>query len=85
MSCEEVAKLSSQSLDGTLSLGQRMIVKLHYYMCGCPICKSWLSQLTITQNAFRKLEDKLEAGEVQIDIHLPEEAKTRIVDRCNKG
>ena len=85
MSCEEIAKLTSQGLDGKLTLGQRMIVKLHYYMCYCPICKKWLDQLTITQEAFRKLEDKLEAGEVQTDVHLSEEARERILDRCNKA
>lgn len=75
LSCEEVTRLVSESLDRELSLRQRVSIKMHLMMCR--LCSRYKKQLAGLREAFR-----LHAlREEDMDIYrasLSSEARERI-------
>ncbi len=51
LSCEEVTRLVSESLDRELSLRQRVSTKIHLMMCR--LCSRYSKQLASLREAFR--------------------------------
>jgi len=54
LTCQEIAALLSDYLEGQLSLWQRMRFQLHLGMCAS--CRAYLHQLQATIGAARRLE-----------------------------
>ena len=69
LTCKEISKLVSESLDRKLPLRQRMVVRLHLMMCS--MCRAYEDQTLLLRKAVRTLgHDNTEK--------LPEESKQRI-------
>ena len=76
LSCKDVTKLVSESMDRTLPLGKRVGVRLHLLIC--KLCRRYERQLLLIRETARRLaaiEDPpvLSAGEL-----LSAEARERI-------
>ena len=69
LTCKEISKLVSQSLDRKLSLRQRMGVRFHLMMCS--LCRAYEKQTLLLRNAVRTY------GRENTE-RLPEESKQRI-------
>jgi hypothetical protein len=75
LSCEEVTRLVSESLDRELSLRQRVSTKIHFMMCR--LCSRYNKQLAGLREAFRLHAMR----EEDVDIYpasLSSEARERI-------
>jgi predicted anti-sigma-YlaC factor YlaD len=81
LSCEEVTRLVSESLDRELSFRQRVSTKIHLMMCR--LCSRYSKQLAGLREAFR-----LHAmGEDDIEIYpasLSSEARERIIQSLHQ-
>lgn len=62
LSCQEIATLLTDYLEGRLSLWDRMIFRLHLGMCAS--CRAYLRQLKLTIGAARQLDP----GEVPPEV-----------------
>jgi len=74
LTCKDVSKLVSDSLDRTLPLRQRIAVRLHLMMCR--MCRAYQKQTLLLRNAvktYARSLDKQDPSE-----HLPEDAAQRI-------
>ena len=75
MSCKETARLISQGLTGRLSFSQRMVLRLHLWMCSA--CSSFRRQLAALHVLLaRRLSG--EAGAGDSGPRLDPEARERI-------
>jgi predicted anti-sigma-YlaC factor YlaD len=61
MTCKEVTRLISESLDKDLSLPQRLVIQIHFRFCG--FCKRYERQLLFLRNMFRGLSKRIEDSE----------------------
>lgn len=57
LSCKALVACSSEFLDGELSLGQRMSVRMHLVMCRH--CRRFIKQMRLSQAVLRKLPQGL--------------------------
>ena len=77
MTCEETAQLISEGLDRTLSLRERLTLRLHLF--GCDLCTRYARQLKFLQRACADDERLTEAAE------LDDAARQRIRTRLQRG
>lgn len=73
ISCEEAAKLISQSLDRPLPVRQRIGLRLHLLMCR--VCPRFLRQMRVLRKTARRYPEKIETDETR---ELSEEAREKI-------
>ena len=64
-SCQEVAEQASQYLDGQLTPGQRIKMRIHLMMCHQ--CRKFMGQFDVTVDTIKKLGDNKELSESDID------------------
>jgi len=78
MTCKEVAQLASESLDRSLTLYERLTLRLHLFRCD--MCTRYVRQLKFLQRACA------EAGEEKLTeaVELSDEARERIRIRLNQ-
>lgn len=57
-SCEEAARLSSQSMDAPLTLWERALLSLH--LTACRQCSNFTRQMDFLRRAARKLPETLD-------------------------
>lgn len=81
LSCKEVSKLVSQSLDAELPFRKRVGVRIHLMMCRA--CARFLKQLRFLRQASRLFEEKFNDPELQPP--LPAETKKRIQEALLKN
>lgn len=62
LTCQEIATLLTDYLEGRLSFWERMEFRLHLGMCAS--CRAYLRQLKLTMGATRRLDP----GEVPPDV-----------------
>ena len=75
INCKENAALSSQGMERSLSLRERLLIKMHQWLC--PPCNQIHKQFDAIRNACRKTSaDGI--AEAQTDNVLPEDACKRI-------
>ncbi|MBF0289160.1 MAG: zf-HC2 domain-containing protein [SAR324 cluster bacterium] len=79
MNCEETARRISLSLDNELPWIQRLLLKMHFYMCAA--CRESARQVQDLHDAFRQMSHPFEQNE---SIHLPLSFKQHIVDELKK-
>lgn len=80
LSCKEVSRLVSDSLDRELTFRQRVGVRLHLMMCG--MCRAYEKQVLLLRNIARLYGKKMTEGETS-EGHLSEEAKARIKQKLS--
>lgn len=76
LSCKEISKLISESLDHRLSWWQRVNVWVHLGMC--KLCWGFRKDVTLIQNETRNLADKSVDDEVDSNVQLSDESRDRI-------
>ena len=77
MTCEETAQLISEGLDRTLSLRERLTLRLHLF--GCDLCTRYARQLKFLQRTCADAEHLTEAAA------LDDAARQRIRTRLQQG
>jgi hypothetical protein len=76
LSCKDVTKLLSESMDATLPIGKRIGVRLHLLICR--FCARYKRQLLLIRETARRLAAIEEAPMLQALEPLSEEARERI-------
>jgi len=76
LSCKDVTRLLSESMDHSLPLGQRVGVRLHLLIC--KYCARYERQLLLIRETVRRIAAMEDAYGSPIGEHLSEEAKERI-------
>lgn len=75
LSCKEISKLASDSLDKKLSLGNRLQLWMHLVMCG--LCSRFRRAIVRIQNETKECSHEIETGQLE-DTKLPDDARQRI-------
>ncbi|HZT57748.1 MAG TPA: hypothetical protein VFA21_03895 [Pyrinomonadaceae bacterium] len=73
--CEEMVSLMSQSMERPLGLRERVLLKLHLWVCVW--CVWYLEQLRLMRETLRARAVRVSAGE-SFEISLDAEARERI-------
>ncbi len=73
LSCKQASQLISQSLDRSLTLRERITLKLHLIIC--KYCKRFSQQVQTLRNAMRTMIDSIENNNT---IVMPSATKKRI-------
>jgi hypothetical protein len=76
LSCKDVTKLLSESMDRSLPLGKRFGVRLHLLICKW--CARYERQLLLIREAARRLVATVDAPGESFGDSLSEEARERI-------
>ncbi len=76
LSCRDVTRLLSESMDHSLPLGKRIGVRLHLLMCR--FCARYERQLLLIRETARRLVATEEIPGAQTGETLSEEARERI-------
>jgi hypothetical protein len=76
LSCKDVTRLISESMDRSLPLGKRIGVRLHLLICR--FCARYKRQLLLIRETVRRLAAMEDAYGSHIGERLSEEAKERI-------
>lgn len=83
LSCKEMSRLVSESLDRELPLGQRVSLRLHLLMCS--LCSRFRSQMLFLHRAARVFGAVGEADELPAHVRLSPEARQRIKQALARG
>ena len=75
LTCRDISKLVSESLDRKLPLRFRMEVRLHLMMCR--LCRAFRHQ-AVTLHKILSLHDSVLVNDPSADIHLSSAASERI-------
>ncbi len=75
LDCKQASRIISQSLDRTLTLRERLLLKLHLLICA--YCKHFSQQLQTLRVAVKRVASSIESDHT---IEMPHTAKTRIAD-----
>jgi hypothetical protein len=76
VSCKEVTRLISESMDRQMPFGQRMAMRMHLFMC--KFCSRYRDQLLLLRNAMRYYLEKIEPSEPLLSTSLSLEAREKI-------
>ena len=76
LSCKDVTRLISESMDHSLPLGKRIGVRVHLLICR--FCARYERQLLLLRETARQLVATEEGPRESPEDTLPEEAKERI-------
>lgn len=80
MDCREISRMVSASMDRKLPLYQRIGIRMHVLMCR--YCYRYRKQLLLLRKVIH-LNVNL-SQKISSEIHLPEAARTRIIERLNR-
>lgn len=76
LSCKEVSKLVSESLDYKLSLWKRLNLWMHLSMCG--VCAGFRKALLRIHDEAQQHAAEIEQDSAEEQIKLPDESRERI-------
>ena len=79
--CREVTRLVSESLDREMTLGERIGIKVHLWMC--KICPEVMKQMLFIRESIQLLS--IEEGPLSADVSLSPEARERITRALSQG
>ena len=75
LDCKQTSQLISQSLERSLTLGERFALRLHLFVC--KYCKQFSQHLQTLRVAMKTVVHSVETDNT---IEMPAEAKKRITD-----
>ena len=81
-SCKQATELMSLSLDGKLSLYQRVALKIHLFMC--KLCSRCWKQMLFVRDAMHKCSERAEEIDFIPDRSLSPEVCERIKNALKK-
>ncbi|MFO7906152.1 MAG: hypothetical protein ACQESR_14995 [Planctomycetota bacterium] len=81
LSCNDVSKLVSESLDRKLPLHKRIAMGIHHRMCR--FCLGFAHQIQLLHRAVREHPERLEPDANSSDAKLSQEARERIKSLLN--
>ncbi len=76
LSCKEVTRLISESMDRELPFGQRMALRMHLFMC--KFCSRYRRQMVLIREAMRHYLEEIEPSEPLPSISLSLEAREKV-------
>ncbi len=79
VSCKKVAQLASESLDRSLTLQERLSMRLH--LLHCNFCSRYVRQLKFLNRACANANE----NQARSEIGLTEDSRERIRDRLNQN
>ncbi len=71
--CKKASQLQSDGFERTLSLSERLRLRIHLLMCGA--CRNYASNIELLHRLFHTIRSRKESDE---RISLPESSRTRI-------
>ena len=74
LDCKQTSQLISQSLDRSLTLRERLSLKLHLFIC--KYCKQFSQHMQTIRVALKQMTSSIESNDV---ITMPSAAKSRIL------
>jgi hypothetical protein len=74
--CDEAMSWTSKSIDSSLTLKQRFLLRLHISMCGA--CKKYHAQMGVLHSVMNAIFKSEGTFNQLLDIKLPEETKERM-------
>ena len=74
LDCKQTSQLISQSLDRSLTLGERFALRLHLFVC--KYCKQFSQHLQTIRVALKQMTSSIESND---SIEMPSAAKSRIL------
>jgi hypothetical protein len=77
LSCEEMTRLASDSLDRDLGKLERLALKSH--MLYCMACRRYVRQIRLAHHALGRLVSRLETDDPLPGPGLPDEAREKII------
>ncbi len=78
LSCKEVARLASESQDRSLTLGERLSMRLHLFRCD--MCSRYVNQLKFLKQACAGAAEQQSGSQAR----LTEDARERIRKRLTQ-
>jgi hypothetical protein len=82
LTCEEVTKLKSESMDSKISFRHKMSVKVHLIFCRW--CRRYSNQLDSIRHALKTYNDKSDSYDNGPEVILSSEAKDRLKKSLKK-
>ena len=79
LSCQEVAQLASESQDRSLTLGERLSLRLHLLRCN--MCSRYVNQLKFLKQACAGADEQQSGSQAR----LTEDARQRIRKRLTQS
>ncbi len=79
LSCKKVAQLASEALDRSLTLQEKLSMRLH--LLACKLCSRYVRQLKFLKRACANADEIQSRSE----IRLTEDARRRIRDRLSQN
>ncbi len=79
LSCKRVAQLASESLDRSLTLQERLLLRFHLLFC--KFCSRYVRQLKFVQRACARVDEAYSGS----GAGLTEDARERIRDRLSQN
>jgi hypothetical protein len=76
-SCEVVSQRVSKSMDGKLTLKEKIGVKIH--LLGCELCERYRQQLVVIQKMLQNYSTQMENKDISSDLMLRDEKKEKII------
>ena len=76
LSCKEVSKLVSESLDRKLSLWQRISLWMHFFMCG--FCWRFRKDLIHLHDETHEHATEIENEATDLEVTLPDDSRDRM-------
>lgn len=70
INCQEVARLEALKLDRPLTWTETLKLKIHHFLCRCPVCCDHLHQLEAFEQAISNYRESLQ--------HLPPEDRRKL-------
>ena len=74
LDCKQASQLISQSLDRSLTLRERLSLKLHLFIC--KYCKQFSQHMQTIRVALKQMTSSIESND---SIEMPSAAKSRIL------
>ncbi|NIA31095.1 MAG: hypothetical protein GWP06_14435 [Actinobacteria bacterium] len=82
-SCDIITHKISESMDGKISLRDKLEIRIH--LLGCNLCTRYRDQLLIIQDMLNKYTKDVEHEQILTDVSLSETARERIRRNLEQG
>ncbi len=84
INCKVAAKLECISLDRPLTRGEQLRLKLHHWLCKCPVCCAHKDQLDCFEKSIGTYRESMECCKAEHRKRLCREARERICKKMHE-